>query len=90
MFGLQHLSCTLTDDDTGRHGVTSRHARHDRAIRDAKVADSVDLEVGVLDRQGIATDFCSAGLMVVGTGCVANELFKRGLFQVAATAVRMI
>jgi hypothetical protein len=83
MFGLQYLTCTLTDDDAGRHGVTRHHARHDRAIRDAKVVDSVDLEVGVHDRRGIATHFCGACLMVVSTGCVADELFKRRAFQVA-------
>ena len=87
MVGLQYLCCTLTDDDTGGHGVTRHHARHDRAIRDAKVVDSVDLEVGVHDRQGIAPHFCGARLMVVSIGFVADEWFERSCGpQISSTA----
>ena len=83
VFGPQYLSCTLADDDTGSHGVSSHHARHDRAIRDAKIVDSIDLKVSVYDRQGIATHFCRTRLMAVSTGFVADEVFQFSPFQVA-------
>src|ERR1700681_4227043 len=83
MCGPRHLSGALTDDDTGSHGVSSHHARHDRAIRDAKIVDSIDLKMSVYDRQRIAPNFCGTRLMVVSIGCIADEVFQRRPFQVA-------
>jgi hypothetical protein len=34
---------TLTDDDAGSHGIAGGHARHDRAVCNAKVFDPIDL-----------------------------------------------
>src|SRR5260221_10709034 len=75
---------TLADDDAGSHGVAGRHARHDRAIRDAKVFDSIDLKLGVYDRHRIAAHLGSASLMVVSSGRIANEILYSGSTQVTS------
>jgi hypothetical protein len=38
---FQDFCRTFTNYNTGRHGVAGSHARHDAAIRNAKVFDSV-------------------------------------------------
>src|SRR5258708_28303806 len=70
----QGFSGTLADDDAGSHGVAGRHARHDRAIGDAKVFDSIDLELGVYHRHRIAPHFRGTRLMEVSSGGIANEV----------------
>jgi hypothetical protein len=47
---------TFADDDAGSHGIAGRHPRHDRAICDAKVFDSIDL-TGVCPRSSIGVYF---------------------------------
>src|SRR5258708_7119828 len=69
------LRCTVADDDAGGHGVAGRHARHDRAVRDAKVFDSIDLKLGVYDGRRIAPHLGSTRLMPVRSSRIANEVF---------------
>jgi hypothetical protein len=52
------------------------HARHDGSIGNAQVFDSIDLEITVYHRYGITPHFGRVRLMSLGTGCVANEVFK--------------
>jgi hypothetical protein len=52
-----------------------RHARHDRAICDAKVLDSIDPKLGIYDRHPIAPHFCGTSLMPVRSGRIANKVF---------------
>src|ERR1700722_8319995 len=40
---------TLADDDAGSHGIAGGHARHDRAVCNAKVFDPIDLKLTVYD-----------------------------------------
>jgi hypothetical protein len=64
MFGPYDLSGAIADDDTGCHGVIGRYTRHDGSVSDTKVVDSVDPEMTVYDRHGIAPhleDRVSAG-----------------------------
>src|SRR5258708_37669015 len=82
MLRLQHLSCTLADNNAGRHRVASCHARHDGTVRYAKVVDSIDLEIAVYNRHGIASHLGRTRLMVVSKGPLANEVFKLRPFQV--------
>jgi hypothetical protein len=65
----------LADDDARSHGVAGRHVRHNGAVRDAKVFNSIDLELGVYDRHRIAPLFCGTRLMVVSNCRIANEVF---------------
>src|SRR6476661_5636711 len=66
---------TLADDDAGSHGIAGGHARHDRAVCNAKVFDPVDLKLTVYDRHRIAPRFRGTRLMVVSGGRIANEVF---------------
>src|ERR1700694_6328281 len=66
---------TLADDDAGSHGIAGGHARHDRAVCDAKVFDSIDLKLAVYDRHRIAPHFRGTRLMMVSRGRIANEVF---------------
>jgi hypothetical protein len=75
MFVPQLLSGTFADDDAGSHGIAGSHARHDRAVCDAKFLDSIDLKLAVYDRQGIAPHFRGTRLMMVSGGRIANEIF---------------
>jgi hypothetical protein len=43
----QDFSGTFADDDSGSHGVAGGHTRHDGAIGDSKILDSIDLKFGV-------------------------------------------
>jgi hypothetical protein len=75
MFGLQYLSCTLTDDDARSHGIAGGHTRHYRAVCNAKVFDSIDFKLAVYDRHRIASHFHGTRPMVVSGGRIANEVF---------------
>jgi hypothetical protein len=57
--------------------------RHDRAVCDAKVFDSIDLKLAVYDRHRIAPHFCGTSLMPVRSGRIANEVFQCSSSQVA-------
>jgi hypothetical protein len=43
----QNFSGTLADDDAGSHCVARGHARHDGAVGDSEILDSIDLKFGV-------------------------------------------
>src|SRR5262249_34285798 len=79
----QYLCGALPDHEARCHGISRRHARHDGPIGDPKVVDSVDLKVGIDDRHGIATHFCSTRLMVVSHSRIADEVFQCSSLQIA-------
>jgi len=81
MLALEYLSSSLSDDNAWSHGVASCNARHDGAIRDTKAVDSIDFEVAVYDRHGIASHLCGAGLMPIGTGRASHEILKIRFFE---------
>src|SRR5882762_8645588 len=83
VFLLEHFCGTFADDDAGSHGIAGGHARHDRAVRNAKVFDPIDLKLTVYDRHRIAPHFRGTRLMVVGGGRIANEVFQCSSSQVA-------
>jgi hypothetical protein len=66
---------TLADDDAGRHGIAGGHARHNRAVCNAKVFDPIDFKLTVYDRHRIAPHFRGTRLMVVSGRRIANEVF---------------
>jgi hypothetical protein len=66
---------TLADDDARSHGIAGGHARHDRAVCNAKVFDPIDLKLTVYDRHRIAPHLRCTRLMVVSGGRIANEVF---------------
>src|SRR5580692_11843953 len=68
----------LADDDAGSHGVAGGHARHDRAVCNAKVFDPIDLKLTVYDRHRIAPHCRGTRLMVV------SEAASRMKFSSAA------
>src|SRR5258708_31871686 len=72
--GAQEFASAFADDDAGSHGVSGRDTRHDRAIGDAKVFDSIDLKLGVYHRHRIAPHLGSTRLMEVSRGSIANEV----------------
>ena len=82
MFHSYDLSSALAYDDAWRHGIAGCHAWHDRTVRYAKIVDSIDLEIAIYDRHRIATHLGGASLVIVGSGCVADEIFKCCAFQV--------
>jgi len=43
----QDFSSTFADDDAGSHGVAGGHTRHDGAIGDSEILNSIDLKLGV-------------------------------------------
>jgi hypothetical protein len=83
VYNPQDLSRTFADDDARGHGVASCHARHDRAIGNAKVVNSINLEIVVDNRHRIATHLGGAGLVMIGNGSIADEVLERGPFQLA-------
>jgi hypothetical protein len=74
----QGIGRTLADDDAGSHGIAGGHARHDRAVGNAKVFDPIDLKLNVYDRHRIASHFRGTRLMVVSGGRIANEVMLFG------------
>ena len=80
---FQNFSRSFTDDHARGHRIAGGYARHDRAIRNAKVGDSVHFEVAIYNRHAITTNPGSAGLVMICNGCIANELFKGSALQVA-------
>ena len=75
MVASQCLCGAFADDDARSHGIAGGHARHDRAICNAKVFDPIDLKLTVYDRHRIAPHFRGTPLMVVSGGFIANEVF---------------
>jgi hypothetical protein len=53
----QEFSGTFADDQARSHGVAGGHTRHDGAIVDSEILDSIDLKFGVHNRHGIAPIF---------------------------------
>lgn len=49
VFCLEDFCCTFPDYHAGGHGVAGGDARHDGAVGDPQVVDSVDVEVTVDD-----------------------------------------
>jgi hypothetical protein len=47
MFCPQNLCSALASDDAGRHSVASGHARHDEAVSDTEVLNSIDLKFAI-------------------------------------------
>src|SRR6266481_130081 len=82
MIHSYHLCSALADDDAGRHCITGGYAWHDRPIRNAKTVDSIDLKTVVYHRHRIATHLGGASLVVIGSGRIADEIFKGSAFQV--------
>src|SRR5258708_172433 len=76
------LRSALADDDARSHSIAGSHSRHDRPISNAKIVNSIDLEVVVYYRHRIVAHLGGARLVVVGSGRVADEIVKCGAFQV--------
>jgi hypothetical protein len=59
-------------------------ARHNGSIGNTPVFDSLDLEITNYHRYGITHHFGRVGLMSLGTGCVANDVFQVSSERVSA------
>src|ERR1700756_1571622 len=78
----QHLSSTLANDHTGSHCVAGCHARHDRAVSNTKVVDSIDFEMTIYDRHGVSAHLGGTGLMPIGHGGIPDEVVEVGALQI--------
>src|SRR5262249_14347792 len=83
MLHLQNLCGTLANDDTGRHGVASCDAWHDRSIRNTQVFHPIDTQIAIDHRHEVSTHLRGAGLVPVGHDGVADEVFQLRTFQVS-------
>jgi len=82
--GNPHDLCgTLANDDAWSHGVAGCHAWHDRPIRNTQIFDSIDFKIAINHGHGVSSHLGGTRLMPVGHGCIANEVFKLGTFQVS-------
>src|SRR5260221_1838517 len=82
MISSQYFSCALADNDTGSHGVAGRHARHDGSVGNTQAFDSIDFEVAINYRHGIASHLGGIRLMPVGNDRIPDEVCQCSPFQV--------
>src|SRR5580698_2923672 len=83
MSGPQDFSSALPNDDTWCHGVARSRARHYRSICNAKVLNSIDLEIAVDNRHCIASHLGRTRLMPISDSPLANEVFQLSPLQVS-------
>jgi hypothetical protein len=83
MIGSQYFSGAFADNDAGSHGVACRDPWHDRPIRDTKFFDSISFKIAINHRHWVSAHLGATRLMVVGTGCIPDEVFELHTFQVA-------
>ena len=76
----QEFSGTFADDDARRHGVAGSHTRHDRAIGDSEILDSINLKFGVHNGHGISPHFCGTRLVVESGSRITDEVFQPDSF----------
>src|SRR5215813_13756469 len=79
----QDLCSALAYDDAWRHGVANCHTWHDRAIRNAKIFNSIDFKVAIDYRHIVSTHLSCTCFVREAHSPIANEVFKFGAFQVS-------
>jgi hypothetical protein len=81
---------TFTNHHARGHCVASRQARHDGAVSNTKVVDSIDFELTIYDRHGISSHLGSARLVVISCGCITDEVIELRTFQLPGITSRLV
>jgi hypothetical protein len=83
MSRLQDLSCTFAYDDAGGHGVAGCYTGQDGAVSNAKFFHTINLEIAIYYRHGVAPHLGTACLVQTGLRRLANEIFQLLRLQIA-------
>src|ERR1700694_4384032 len=83
VLGLEDVCGAFADDDAGGHGVAGGYPGHDRPVGDAKVFESIDVELAVHHRHGVLAHLGGTRLVPEGQDGLPNEAFELSTFQIA-------
>src|ERR1700753_644948 len=73
---FQDFRGALADDSAWSHGVARGNSGQNRAVRDAKPVDTVNLELRIDDRHRIASHLRGASLVPEGADRFTDELIE--------------
>ena len=76
MSRLEDLSCAFADDNAGGHGVAGCYTGQDGAVSNAKVFHTINLEVAIYYRHGVAPHLGTACLVQTSLRRLTNEIFQ--------------
>src|SRR5260221_13047133 len=74
--GPYGLCSAFANDHARSHRIARCDARHDRSVGDTQVFDSINLELGVHDRQGVTSHLSGTGLMPPADRSIAKIVFQ--------------